>query len=114
LDFNGRPIVKMRDLPRLVVETAVGEHVKVKVLRGDDELTLDVTLGRLEDGEKLMAAAQQEAFPDDLSDVQAPGIREILGLEVEVVDDEAREAFDIAETTRGLVVTDVVAGSDAE
>ncbi len=114
LDFNGRPIVKMRDLPRLVAETAVGEHVKVKVLRGDDELTLDVTLGRLEDGEKLMAAAQQEAFPDDLSDVQAPGIREILGLEVEVVDDEAREAFDIAETTRGLVVTDVVAGSDAE
>jgi serine protease Do len=33
LDFNGKQIVKMRDLPRFVAETAVGQTVKVLVLR---------------------------------------------------------------------------------
>ncbi len=51
LDFNGKSIVKMRDLPRFVAETAVGETVKVKVLRGGTEVALDITLGRLEVGE---------------------------------------------------------------
>ncbi len=59
LDFNGRAIVRMRDLPRFVAETAVGEKVKVTVLREGAEVTLDITLGRLEEGEKIIAAARQ-------------------------------------------------------
>src|SRR5690606_36687581 len=57
LDFNGRPIVRMRDLPRFVVESPVGERVTVRVLRVGREMTLGITLGRLEDGEKIVAAA---------------------------------------------------------
>ena len=119
LDFNGREIVRMRDLPRFVAETAVGEKVRVRVLREGKELTLDVTLGRLEEGEKLIAAARQPEptlpeAPTEVPEGQAPGLKDVLGLDVGPIDDRAREAFDIGEDLMGLVITNVVEGSDAE
>ena len=115
IEFNGRPIVRMRDLPRFVAETGVGEKVKVKVLREGAEVMLDVTLGRLEDGEKLIAASQpQERMLPPAVEAPSPGLKELLGLEVGPIDDEAREAFDIGEGTEGLVILDVEKGSDAE
>jgi serine protease Do len=111
----------MRDLPRFVAETAVGEKVKVVVLRDGAEVTLDITLGRLEEGEKIIAAARQplpestdEVPSVDLPEGQAPGLKELLGLDVGPIDENAREAFDIGEGTTGVVITEVVEGSDAE
>jgi serine protease Do len=119
LDFNGKQIVKMRDLPRFVAETAVGQKVHVLVLREGKELTLDITLGRLEEGEQIIAAARQ---PDvELPDPQgeppagvAPGLKELLGLDIGPIDKQAREAFAIGETAEGLVILDVIKGSDAQ
>ena len=119
LDFNGKQIVKMRDLPRFVAETAVGQKVKVKVLREGEEVTLDITLGRLEEGEKIIAAAQppQVDLPDPTGEAPsgvAPGLKELLGLDVGPIDQKARDAFAIGKEAEGLVITDVIAGSDAE
>jgi serine protease Do len=119
LDFNGRQIVKMRDLPRFVAETAVGETVTVKVLREGQEMTLDITLGRLEEGEKIIAAAQPPTvtLPDPTGEAPsgvAPGLKQMLGLDVGPIDQKAREAFAIGKDAEGLVITDVIAGSDAE
>jgi serine protease Do len=119
LDFNGKQIVKMRDLPRFVAETAVGQKVKVKVLREGEEVTLDITLGRLEEGEKIIAAAQppQVDLPDPTGEAPsgvAPGLKELLGLDVGPIDQKARDAFAIGAEAEGLVITDVVDGSDAE
>ncbi len=97
----------MRDLPRFVAETAVGEKVKVKVLRDGEEVTLDITLGRLEEGEKIIAAARQPARGADRAadgrpaGGHAPGLRELLGLDVGPIDEKAREAFDIGEGVDG-------------
>ena len=118
LDFNGREIVRMRDLPRFVAETAVGEKVRVKVLRDGEEMTLDITLGRLEEGEKIIAAARQPevATPDPSAEPPAgvaPGLKEMLGLDVGPIDQQARDAFAIGRDVEGLVITEVVEGSDA-
>lgn len=114
LDFNGRKIIRMRDLPRFVAETAVGELAKVTVLRDGKEVTLDVTLGRLEEGEKLIASTQDPApQAPELPSSSAPGLRELLGIEVGVINEEAREAFDIGGDVDGIVILDVVEGSDA-
>ena len=43
----------MRDLPRVVAESPVGKAVDVVLVRKGAEQTVKVTLGRLEDGEKL-------------------------------------------------------------
>ena len=57
--FDGKDIKESRDLPRLVASMAVGKKVDVVVVRKGKELTKTVTLGRLEDGEKQMAKAEE-------------------------------------------------------
>ncbi|HZY67989.1 MAG TPA: Do family serine endopeptidase [Devosia sp.] len=119
LDFNGREIVRMRDLPRFVAESPVGEAVKILVLREGKEVTLDITLGRLEEGEQIIAAARQPDVALPEPDVEAPsgvtpGLMDMLGLDVGPIDQQARDAFALAEEAEGLVITEVAPGSDAE
>ena len=40
IEFNGKPIKEMRDLPKTVAETEIGTKVPVKVLRKGKEITL--------------------------------------------------------------------------
>src|SRR5690606_38211229 len=65
--FDGREIREMRDLPRAVAESPVGKEVEVEILRKGERQTVRVTLGRLEDGEKLAEAGQ----PDEPSSPEA-------------------------------------------
>jgi serine protease Do len=119
LEFDGKPIREMRDLPFVVAETDVGKHVDVKVRRDGEELTLKITVGRLEEGEKLMEAqARQEAIgdiapEDDIADATPPTLYEIVGLEVGPIDDAAREKFSIDKDVRGVIITKVDPASDS-
>src|SRR5947209_1722861 len=54
--FDGKEIKEMRDLPRVVADTPVGKQTPVVVIRKGKEDTKTVTLGRLEDGEKIAVA----------------------------------------------------------
>lgn len=125
LDFDGKPIARMRDLPRVVAETAVGKGVQVKLLRNGGEVTLNITLGRLEDGEKLIAgvgkgqiqplpeADPQDREPVDVSEVPA-ALPDLVGFDVAPLDDKRRAEFGLTPESAGIVVTEVRAGSDAE
>jgi serine protease Do len=117
LDFNGKAIVKMRDLPRFVAETAVGQEVKVLVLRDGKEVSLDITLGRLEVGEQIVAAARTPDVTPDMSPTVPTGpmlsLKEMLGVDVGPIDDTARKTYSLGETASGLVILDVIDGSDA-
>ncbi|MBA4465527.1 PDZ domain-containing protein, partial [Cylindrospermopsis raciborskii CS-506_A] len=55
--FDGVEVKESKDLPRIVGQTPVGKAVDVVVVRKGKELTRSVTLGRLEDGEKLAKAS---------------------------------------------------------
>jgi serine protease Do len=120
LEFDGKAIARMRDLPRVVAETEVGKAVPVKVLRNGAEMTLDITLGRLELGEQLIAGVTPPAStPPDLAPepevVPAPeGLSDLVGFDVAPVDEARRSEFGIAESEDGIVVTTVRSGSDAE
>ncbi len=120
LQFNGKDIVKLKDLPRYVAETAVGQKVKVMVLRGGAETTLDVTLGRLEAGQPTVAALKEPlAAPapdgdDDTADATPPPLKDMLGLDVGAIDDAAKTRFKLKGEPKGVVITDVAKGSDAD
>ena len=58
--FDGQDVEEMRDLPRIVAESPVGKEVEVVVIRKGKEETVSVTLGRLEDGEQLIAQNEQD------------------------------------------------------
>ena len=108
----------MRDLPRVVAETSVGKAVPVKVLRNGEEVVLDITLGRLEVGERQIADAQNLTEGPTLPAVEepagpAPGLQDLVGFDVAPLDDARRSEFAIEQGVEGVVVTAVNDGSDA-
>lgn len=107
--FDGKDIKESRDLPRLVAVTPVGKAVDVLVIRKGKELSKSVTLGRLEDGEKLQKAASNgsSAAPSDL----ATG--KVLGLDLSALTEDARRRYNIKDNVKGVVVTKVDPNSAA-
>src|SRR6201992_623015 len=56
--FDGKDIKEPKDLSRVVADTAVGKAVDVVIIRKGQEVTKQVTLGRVEDTDKVQAAAK--------------------------------------------------------
>ncbi|MEO8757897.1 MAG: Do family serine endopeptidase [Devosia sp.] len=119
LEFNGKTIQKMRDLSRFVAETSVGSGAKVKLLREGKEVSLEVKLGRLEVGEQIIAATETPSPVTPGADVDEPvgpppGLKDMLGLDLSPIDAAARKTYALAPSLKGLVITEVTKGSDAE
>ena len=108
LSFDGKETRQMRDLPRIVAESPVGKAVNVVVFRKGGEVTVKVTLGRLENAAQA-AGSESEAAPDD---AEAATV-DVLGMTLGELDDARREEYGINESLTGVVVTAVEDGSTA-
>ena len=102
--FDGQAVEDMRDLPRIVAESPVGKEVEVVIIRKGKEETIAVTLGRLEDGEQLIAQAQQSDEPETAT---------VLGMELAELDSALREKYEISENVEGVVIVNVDEDSSA-
>lgn len=108
IKFDGKDIRQSRELPLAVAESPVGKEVDVLVIRKGEEKTVKVTLGRLEEGEKLAAdegTAEEEGGPVATASV--------LGMTVGELTDEARSKFGIQSDVSGVVITEVEPNSIA-
>ena len=85
IEFDGRDIPEMRNLPRIVATTKIGKTVDVLVLRKERKLTLEVVIAELDEDEVVLATIP-------------PGLR---------------ERFNLGEKALGVVVTDVAPDSAA-
>jgi serine protease Do len=114
IKFDGKDIHEMRDLPRVVAESPVGKAVDVIIVRKGVEQTVKVTLGRLEDGEKL-ASGEDGTTDEGKGDDKAPAVStaSVLGMTVGELNDETRTKFGIAADVSGVVITDVTKDSAA-
>jgi len=106
--FDGKDIKEMRDLPRAVADTPVGKQTPVVIIRKGKEETKNVTLGRLEDGEKLAAVDSKSDAPGD-----KPVVKKALGIELANLSDDLRKKYKIKDTVKGIVITGVDASSPA-
>ena len=102
LKFDGKDVPEMRDLPRIVADTAAGKEVDVVVLRKGEEVTLKVEIGRLE--EKKTASLNAE--PDEKMKEEAKE-QTVLGLTLAPLDGDLRKRFKIEDKVQGIVVTGV-------
>ncbi|MEN0087827.1 MAG: Do family serine endopeptidase [Pseudomonadota bacterium] len=110
LEFDGKPVDEWRDLPRVVADTPVGKTVDVIIFRKDEEVEVTVTLGRLEDGERLIAS--NATGSDDETEEEAA--ISALGMTFGELDDDAREKYGLGEEVEaGVVITAVEEGSVA-
>jgi len=108
IEFNGKPVNAMRDLPRIVADTEIGKKVPIKIFRKGKELQLMAEVGRLEDGEKVVA--QQDSGSGT---APAPAVLTVLGMTVSSMTDELRQKYTIDAEIKGAVVTEVTADSAA-
>jgi serine protease Do len=110
--FDGKKIVEMRDLPRMVAESPVGKAVDLVIVRKGKEQTVKVTLGRLEDGEQQMASKDNPG-----GDTKAPEVKpvdtKVLGMKLAELNDESRKKFEIAAEIKGVVIAEVDPNSAA-
>ena len=100
LTFDGTDVEDVRGLVRTVGNTAVGKAVCVIVLRGGKTQTLLVTLGRREEAEAAVPAAQP-VTPEE------PTETDMLGLTVTPMTEELRTELGLDEGAEGLVITNV-------
>ena len=106
--FDGKDIKEMRDLPRVVADTPVGKQTPVIIIRKGKEETKTVTLGRLEDGEKVAAAdPKDDAAPDK------GVVKKTLGIELANMSDDLRKRYKIKDSVKGVVITGIDASSPA-
>ena len=110
ISFDGPEIKEMHDLPRIVADTQVGKTVDVVIIRKGKQETHKVTVGRLQDSDKV-AEAKPEPEPEKSV------VQKTLGLELSAISDDLRKKFKIKNNVNGVVVTGVdssVASADPD
>ena len=114
LEFDGRDIAEMRELPRVVAETDIGKRVEVELWRGGQRKTLRAKLGELEQAEEEGLIPSYARNKEDGSAVpeRGSGVEE-LGVSVSRITPEFRDAYEIPTGVEGVVVRSVTPGSEA-
>jgi serine protease Do len=108
IKFDDKDIKEPKDLSRVVADTAVGKEVNVVIIRKGQEETHKVTLGRLEDTDKVQVAAKTKDEP-----AEKPVTQKALGLDLAALSKDLRTRYKIKESVKGVVITGVDGTSDA-
>ena len=90
----------MKEIPKIVAETAVGKTVNVKIWRNNKELIKKIVLGRLETSEDFAA---QETKP------KLPKVTYLQGLKIKVrlLSKEEAKQRNLPPNTTGVVITEI-------
>jgi serine protease Do len=99
VEFNGRKIEEMNDLPRVVANTPPNTEVPVKLLRKGQERTVQVRVAELKE-ERVAAGG-------------GGTLEENLGMTVQELTPEIARSLGVSEST-GVVVTNVEDGGPAD
>ncbi len=100
LEFNGKKIQQMKELPTIVAKTEVGKNVKVKIWRNKKELTKNVLLGRLETSDDFKVSEKKSQQSKDI-------IIDDLKITVRKLTKEDIKTRKLPNQTSGLVITKI-------
>ena len=110
LKFNNQDVREMKNLPRIVAETAIGKDVPVVLWRDGKQLTLQASVGELPDDVQQVSTNEKpgrapSASPS--SDISS------LGAKLAPLSDELRDKYKLQQGQKGVVVTDVASDGPA-
>ncbi len=110
LKFNGQDVKEMRNLPRIVAETPIGQEVPVTIWRDGKQQIVQAKVGELPEDQQVAAAT-----PGPTGKVDKPTPTEIsgLGLQLAPITQETRDKYQLSANQKGVLVTDVAANSPA-
>ena len=104
LEFNGKKINQMKELPAIVAKTQVGKNVEVKIWRDKKEIIKNVILGRLETSEDFKISEKQKPLSQE-NEI------ENLKITVRVLNKEDIKSRKLPNQTTGLVITSIANNS---
>ncbi len=107
LSFNGEKLSAMRQLPRVVAETAIGTDATVTYWREGKELSAKIKVGELE-------KAEEDGLLEGSETVMARGTKiDAVGLTLSPMSDTLRQDYLIPGNVEGVVITGVADMSEA-
>ncbi len=101
LKFDNKDVTSMRGLPRIVAQAPIGKAADVELLRKGERKTLQVTVGRLDDGDDTDSDLQEQG-----SESPAPG-SSIIGLKLSALTSELRRKYGLDDKIKGVVVESI-------
>jgi len=101
--FDGRPVKSANQFRNGVAATMPGSKAELEIYRDGKTISVPVVIGQLDDKE-VASAAKEEAGGET---------SESLGLTVQTLTPEVAKQLSIKEATKGVVITEVTAGSPA-
>jgi serine protease Do len=96
VEFDGKEVESSDRFRLLAAETAPGSEIEVVVIRGDSRKILELVIGERPEE----ALAEKIEKDDDISPL-------FLGVGLETLDNDHREALDIPSDIKGVIVSDV-------
>ncbi len=98
LEFDGKLINEMKELPMIVAQTKVGKTVKVKIWRNQKEIYKKITLGRLETSDDFKASKPKPIKSFRIENLKA---------EVRPITKEDILNRNLPQNTTGVVITKI-------
>ena len=100
LEFDGKQIKTMRNLPKIVANTKVGEKVDLKIWRNKKLISKKLTLGRLESSKEFLAENKKKKIPKNIE-------IESLKINVRDLNSDDIEQRRLDKNFKGVVLTDI-------
>jgi serine protease Do len=100
LSFDGKPIDRSRQLPRLVADAAPDTVVKLSVWRDGKEQDVELKVAALNPNRPAPPPPEPEK-------PKPPTSVDVLGLKLTKLSAELRKQFSLPETAKGVVITEV-------
>jgi serine protease Do len=107
LSFDGKPIERTRQLPRMVAETPNDKTVKLSIWRDGKETGADVKIGLLNTDKLASTPTQPETPQKDTPTV------DVAGMSLAKITPELRRDLELSEEAKGVVVLDLGEGGPA-
>jgi len=111
LSFNGIDVTEVDELQRLVADQPIGSEAQVVVRRNDEEMMLNVTLGQVEEAERLASVDIGDGGDsnEELATIAGP-----FGLRLADLSDAWRDELGIDHDLEGVAVAGVDENSLAD
>jgi serine protease Do len=108
LSYDGKPVDRSRQLPRLVADSAPNKPVKLAIWRDGKEVEATLTVVPYDPNRP-----QPQPQPPAPEQPKPPPTTDALGLKLAKVSPELRKQFSLPEGLRGLVIVEVPQNSPA-
>ena len=109
LDIAGQKITNPHHFSRLIAETAIGQTIPATIWRNGQQLHKNIKIAAMPDSKPLPALGTPSPAEQPTDNNFAS-----LGLKLSNIDENTLDKYHLAPSAKGIVVTAVITGSDAE